>query len=184
VTGNDETAGVFCLEGEWDAQIEGRESVLPILEVLEQLEVIRFVHRNAHTTTELEHHIARWTERGQSFDLVYMAFHGSRAGLSLSEGHDVARERLAILMEGAGKGAGIHFGTCSVLRRSDTDLEQFISATGARMICGYTRNVDWVDSAAFDLALVYNPRRRRHPPRRRRPPPRSRRRAAATTAPP
>ncbi len=149
--------GVFCLEGEWEDEIETKRSVLPILEVLEGQDLIRFAHRNAHTREELEHHIRKWGEKGNDFDFVYLAFHGSRQGLWLSEGQEpVSLEDLASLIGDVGRGAVIHFGTCSVVRRADSDLQAFLDETGARAICGYTRNVDWVDSAAFDLALLYN----------------------------
>ena len=149
-------ARLFCLEGEWDDAIDDRQSVLPILEVLERQDVLRFVHRNAHSTVEFEHHLGRWAEHGPSFDLIYLAFHGSADGLVLSEGQEVSLARLGTLMRGLAKGAVIHFSSCSVLDRADEDLASFMRATGARAICGYTKDVDWIDSAAFDLALIYN----------------------------
>ena len=30
----------------------------------------------------------------------------------------------------------------------------FQEATGAKAVCGYTKDVDWVESAAFDLLLL------------------------------
>lgn len=148
--------GLFCIEGEYDEEIEKRKSVLPILQVLEQQEALRFVHRSAHTVAEFEHHLSRWTAQCRHFDVVYLASHGSRDGLHLSDGCDVSLERLASLVGKAGKGAVIHFGSCAVLDRPDDDLKRFLSATGARAICGYTEEVSWLDSAAFDLALLYN----------------------------
>jgi hypothetical protein len=137
--------------------VEDRQSVLPILEVPERQVALRFIHRNAHTIAELEHHLGRCAQQQQRFDLLYLAFHGSTAGLSLSEGDEVVPlARLASLMDGVARGAVIHLGSCPVLDRSDGDLQDFLSQTGARAICGYTKDVYWVDSAAFDLALLHN----------------------------
>jgi len=40
------------------------------------------------------------------------------------------------------------------LRAPDAVLTDFLKVTGAAMICGFTRDVDWVESAAFELALL------------------------------
>lgn len=97
-------------------------------------------------------------EQGSTFDFVYLAFHGSRAGLWLSEAEEEALslDQLARLMGRAGEGAVIHFGSCSVLNQPASKLSAFLKETRARAICGYTKSVDWVDCAAFDLALLYN----------------------------
>ena len=33
-------------------------------------------------------------------------------------------------------------------------VEEFQRLTGSKLVCGYTKNVDWVESAAFDLLLL------------------------------
>lgn len=68
---NDEMAGAFCLEGE--TSLLGSRSL----------------------------HIERWTEQGQTFDLVYLAFHGSQAGQHFDDQYEmtplvVDPERLVI----------------------------------------------------------------------------------------
>lgn len=38
---------------------------------------------------------------------------------------------------------------------SDTRaVEEFQKRTGAKAVCGYTRDVDWTESAAFDILLL------------------------------
>lgn len=47
------TTGVLCLEGEWEPDLRKRASVLPVLELLERLGVIKSIHRNVATPDEL-----------------------------------------------------------------------------------------------------------------------------------
>lgn len=37
---------------------------------------------------------------------------------------------------------------------SDAPLHEFLEQTGAALVCGYTRTVDWVQSAAFETVLL------------------------------
>lgn len=51
-------------------------------------------------------------------------------------------------------GKRLYFGSCSVLRATDAALHEFLSETDAAPICGYTRDVDWVESSAFETVVL------------------------------
>ena len=71
-------SGVFCLEGAWDEEdLTDRSSVRPVLDVLERLRCIDFVHRDIGTRAELEHYLRRWIEEDLAYRLLFLAFHGS-----------------------------------------------------------------------------------------------------------
>lgn len=43
------TKGIFCLEGDWHRCLDDRASVLPTSEMLEQLGLAKFIHRDVAT---------------------------------------------------------------------------------------------------------------------------------------
>ncbi len=51
-------------------------------------------------------------------------------------------------------GKVIYLGSCATLHVSNDRMEEFLDATGAAAVCGYTRNVDWFASGAFDIMLL------------------------------
>ena len=47
----------------------------------------------------------------------------------------------------------MYFGACSTLRAT-RKVEEFIRATAASGVCGFTKDVDWLQSSAVDLLLL------------------------------
>ncbi|MFY1635579.1 DUF6642 family protein [Solwaraspora sp. WMMB335] len=147
--------GVFCIEGQWHRDLNERGSVLPTLELLERLSRIRFIHRDAATPDELAYFLDRWLLRQYAdYRVGFFAMHGEPTRLCLTERHQVDLDDVADQMAGRCAGKRLYFGSCSVLRASDVRLREFLSTTGAALICGYTREVDWVESAAFETVLL------------------------------
>ena len=46
----------------------------------------------------------------------------------------------------------IHFGTCSTLRKPN-EVAYFVEQTRVSLVTGFTRDVDWIESSAFELLL-------------------------------
>lgn len=147
--------GVFCIEGQWHRDLNERGSVLPTLELLERLGRIRFIHKDAATPDELSYFLNRWLLRQYAdYRVGFFAMHGEPTKLCLTDWHSVDLDDVAEQMAGKSDGKRLYFGSCSVLRASDSRLQDFLSETGAALICGYTREVDWVESAAFETVLL------------------------------
>jgi hypothetical protein len=149
---------VFCLEESvWEDAIglSDQTSVLPTLELLERMGVLsEFVHRHAVGNTEFENYLS-WRDsdrRVRTYGTVYLAFHGTRKGLDVGD-HPVSLDDLA---ESIGKlpGGVVHLGSCSVLKRNAESARRFLEVTGARLLSGYERDVEWLDSAAIDTAWL------------------------------
>ena len=51
-------------------------------------------------------------------------------------------------------GCIVHFGSCSSHRARDRDFEDFRKRTGFVAVSGYSRDVDWIKSFAFDLLYL------------------------------
>lgn len=150
------TAGVFCLEGEWDHDsLESRLSVRPLLELLEMLKVSSgTIHRDVATRSELEHYLNRWTEDTESsYTVAYLAFHGTPGGIALAS-EDVTLAELAAYLGQGAKGRTIFVGSCGTLDAPESELREFCRSTGVRGLVGYVNDVDWEKSAAFDILVL------------------------------
>jgi hypothetical protein len=52
------------------------------------------------------------------------------------------------------EGKRLYFGSCSALRAPDATLAEFLRETKAAMICGFTKDIDWIESAAFETVVL------------------------------
>lgn len=146
--------GVFCLEGPWSDLLTDGSSVRPLLELLERRRVIEFAHRDAATVPEFENYLRQWSQkRYAKLGFGYLAFHGEKGTLWVGQ-EEYSIEQLAELLDGRLEGRILYFGSCSTLQVDDDRIENLRARTGARAVCGYTRDVDWIESAAFELNLI------------------------------
>lgn len=157
---------VLCLEGDWDNDLTSRTSVLPTLELLERMRIIDFVHRTVTTKTDLAYYLQRWGEDPplQDYFVLYLAAHGASlktgrrttAILELSDHPDgtVTLKELADMLGDGFENCVVHFGSCSVMRASDSVLDDFRTRTGVKAVTGYRENVAWVPSAAMDQLFL------------------------------
>lgn len=146
--------GVFCIESDWEVSMESKQSVEPTLQALERGEYIRLIRRSANTVAELELYLDRWFEkRHKDFSLAYFGFHGSASTLHF-EGDELSLTELASLIGGRAKGKILHFGSCRVMAATAEELQGFCSSTGVSAITGYTKDIDWLESSAFELLLI------------------------------
>jgi hypothetical protein len=145
--------GIFCLEGDWGG-LADRTSVRLGLDMLMTVRGDRLIHRNAATRAELEHYLGKWssgTYRG--FPLAYFSYHGSPGYLHLGGGN-VSLNELAEIIDGRLTGRILYFGSCGTLDLPGDELRRFVRETGVRAVAGYAADVDWEESAAFDLTLL------------------------------
>lgn len=160
------TNGVFCLEGEWDADLRKRTSVLPVLELLERLGAIKAIHRKVATTGEVEHYLNLWGQaRYNDYLVLYLAAHGDKGWLAWSSRNHTNLDDLAEVLGESAAGCYIHLGSCLTLF-NEKQASSFVEKTGVRALLGFRTSVDWVESAAFETLLLsklaeYAPTRRR-----------------------
>lgn len=130
-------------------------SVLPTLELLQRMGVVEeFAHRHVLGADEFRNYLS-WRGVGRrtaKYGVIYLAFHGSGQGLRVGAS-DVSLDELAELL-GPVPGVVVHLGSCSVLRSKEVEVRRFLKATGAQMVSGYERDVEWMDSAALDTAWL------------------------------
>lgn len=115
--------------------------------------MISLVHRDIATRPELEYLLDKWLRMKSRYDVLCLAFHGSAQTLHLGA-EDVTLDDIADILENRCQNRTVYLSSCSTLAASDDVLRDFCRRTKARAIVGYTRNVDWVESVAFELILI------------------------------
>ena len=146
--------GIFCVEGDWSPLLTERASVRELLQLLENVAGIPFIHHHIDSPEGLFDLLGQWSQRRYArYSLGYFAFHGQPGHLQVGRSL-VSLEELAHALEGALTGKIAYFGSCSVLKVPPEELDAFCSLTGSPCVVGFTRDVDWVASAALDLLLL------------------------------
>ena len=152
--------GIFCLEGDWEADLRSLMSMGPVLELLEKANEppVRSIRRGIGTVPEFEYYLGKWTQkRYQAYPILYLGFHGSPGILYLGHGKrrtEINLDWLEGQLEGKCRRRIIHFGSCGTLAAHGNRLRRFFQRTGALAVCGYKVEVDGVLSAAFEIVLL------------------------------
>ncbi|MET8040910.1 hypothetical protein ABZU25_08595 [Micromonospora sp. NPDC005215] len=146
---------VFCVEGQWGDDLAERGSVLPTLELLERLRRIRFIHRDVATPGELRFYLDQWlSHKYAAYRVGILAIDGGPGTLRLSNRHELDLAEVMSWIQGRCAGKLLYFDCGTILRVPESTLHDILEQTGADMVCGFTRTIDWVESSAFDTVLV------------------------------
>lgn len=104
---------------------------------------------------ELSYFLGRWVLRQYAdYNVGFFAMHGEPSCLWMTDRHSLTLPELGQHLEDKCAGKRLYFGSCSVLSAPKADLVRFLRTTGAAMMCGYVRRVNWVASAAFETVLL------------------------------
>ena len=164
--------GIFCLETIWFDE-RAPPSVRSLLELLERLSNIPFVHRDISTWEELDFCLGRWVGRDMykkdywlgDLGILYLGFHGSPGKISLRTDSpqriaddevdldEIAKSLTHCKSKYNVRGCVIHFASCSVLR-AEKQVEDFKNRVGAACVSGYSKQVDSTTSWAFELMFL------------------------------
>jgi hypothetical protein len=149
-----QSKGVFCLEGQWDADLRKTTSVRAVLQLLHDNCDIDYVFRDCATEQEFAYYIGRWVLRQyDAFPILYLASHGEAFSLCLGQ-HTCDLDELAGMLEGRCQNRLVVCASCSTLDVDKRHLKRFLKRTEALAICGYCLDVDWMKSTAFELLLL------------------------------
>jgi hypothetical protein len=138
------------MESFWDSKLEDRLNVLPVLELLEKTETCKYIHLSCNTPAELEYNLRLVGQRRPG--VLYLAFHGSPGKIHLGKRTKLGLDELASMMGGRFRNWIVHLSSCSIFRASST-VKRFADDTQASLVTGFTTQVDWLESAAFELLL-------------------------------
>lgn len=151
------SAGIYLIEGVWTSP--EMISAGTTLEGWTRAHGASFTVRRAATREEFVHHLQLWTEADVSYGILYLRFPRSdEGGLFLNDrgeaGASVSLEEIAHSIEQgeySSENCILHIGPCWPRSTTDGGLKGFLERTGFAAICGYSADVGWADSLAFDL---------------------------------
>ena len=155
------TRGIFCLEGEWNDSLERPSSVEPVLEILNKSSqgLVPYIRRDIGTMEEFGFYLDKALQaRYKKYPILYLAFHGEKGQILVGDQRkSESKVTLGViegLLAGRCKGRIVHFGACDTMDVHGRELNRFLRITGALAVSGYTKSVDWIRSAAFDMLLL------------------------------
>ena len=157
--------GIYCIEWTWGESYSVKKPLSLVAEVHE----VSKIHRVVGNAEDFGKSLTSWSRRimkNVDYAILYLGFHGFAKGLQVQAGDDsplhkyVRWEQIADLVADRGpdewrwEQSLIHFGACSTMDAADSDLEAFLRETKVEAISGYTRDVRWMASTAFDLMYL------------------------------
>lgn len=148
--------GLFCLEGEWEEDLADRTSIEPLLRLLEGIgECSDVIHRDVATRHEFVYYLNKWLAAEYAkYSVAYLSLHGSPGCLSLGVDQHITLDELAEAMDCRGEGRILYFGSCGTMAVDEHELRSFCRRTRIKGVVGYTKDLDWTESAAFDLIML------------------------------
>jgi hypothetical protein len=124
------------------------------LELLRLAANIPYIYRECAIGSEFGYYIRKWTlKRYAAYPILYIAAHGTEEGVSLDDG-DHSLEEIAEALEGRCTGRIIIVASCSALSVNRRHIRRFLEITNALAVCGYRKEVDWMQATAFELLLL------------------------------
>jgi hypothetical protein len=142
------------MEGAWSASVRDVRSVDPVLTALGSAGRARHAKRHINDAEDLTLSLKHWGQKQHSrFNIGYVALHGSPATVHIGRrAVDLYKVADQLPKRCLDKKA-LHFGSCSVLNLRPHEQENLRKALGAKVITGFTKDVDWFESLAFELLL-------------------------------
>ncbi len=159
MTNKTKKKGIYCIETERWYGRKDRSSVEPILRLLEQVNKVRYLRKDVATCAELEYFLKQYTMTSfHSHSILYLGFHGwgvkkGDPWMTLTEGEDIFLKWIGEHLHDSLKGRVVYFGACGIMK-AENALQSFRATTEAGAVLGYEKEVDWVESAAFDLLVL------------------------------
>jgi hypothetical protein len=148
-------AGIFCIEGFWFGDHQDKTSVKPILDLLNCVQKLPFVHHRCGTLAEFEYCIQRWKTKvfHKKYPVLWLAFHGAPGKICFGK-EEVAISDLADMLMDKCQGAIIYFGSCATMKWDRRSLQSFMQKTNTLAVLGYKKDVGWLPSASFEIRLL------------------------------
>ena len=151
------TWDVFCIETVWDR--ETNRSCRPLLEMMHACWGMDFVHRNAVTRDEFFRHLRTWAGSPEGeYSILYLGYHGSSGEIWLDGIEESAVENRVTVTDICNgidywcQNSVIHFGSCGTI--DEQHAKELFDRTGVSGVSGYRTDVEWIQSAAFELMYL------------------------------
>jgi len=148
------TKGIFCLEGQWQEDLRKKNTVRPILELLELNANVPYIYHDCATIAEFEFFLKKWRlAKYTKYPILYLAFHGGENGIWISDDF-INLTKIGELLKNKCKNRIIVLASCSTVNIQKSRMEIFLEKTQALAVCGYRLIVPWITATAFELMLL------------------------------
>jgi hypothetical protein len=145
---------VFCLEGDWDKDLRNKSSVSAALDFLQANCDIDYIHKNCGTKETLKYYLQQWKQKKyKKYTIAYLAFHGHPEKIQIGK-EFLNLDELAEMLNGSCVNKIIHFGCCNTLDTDEKSIRKFLQTTRALCVCGFRRDIDFLESSVFDMLLL------------------------------
>ena len=150
---------IYCIEGHWDyGNREVEPSVEPILHMLRSMgHWEHYARRDCATVEECCFFLNQEWRRCKLGSILYFATHGQPGEIWLSDEQVLPLETISALEFDLTK-CFVHFGGCNILAgNGKLRAREFMHATGATYVSGYSRETGWTDimeAPALALELI------------------------------
>jgi hypothetical protein len=142
---------IYCLEGNWNKNPRSHQSVKPMLVLLRTFANIKYVYYKCDTKDEFYKRLQQFTKGTyKNYSVLYLAFHGKPNRIEVEKQYITLKE-IATALEGKLANKIVHFGSCSTLRTSEKNIQNFMTTTNCQFISGYRKDVDYIEACAFEL---------------------------------
>ena len=120
-------------------------------------------YKTVATYEELRYYLSQMPKKMYSdYDIVYLAFHGVKGKIQLYEAKEkntvirlVTLEELAdMCSHGWLSNKAVIFGTCQTLSAAESRVQDFMQKSGACLVAGYRKTIDFTHSSLLDIGLI------------------------------
>ncbi len=145
--------GIWAMEGSWSTRATDVRTIMPVLAAMAGAGAARHARLPINRREDLVDAMTRWGQvQHKGFGIGYVAMHGSPGSVHIGRRRIDLAELGRELPRGLLASKVLHFGSCSVLEQ-ESDRRDLADAFGVRAITGFTADVDWFESLAFEILL-------------------------------
>jgi hypothetical protein len=122
----DQQKGIFAIEGRLDKDLRNPITIRPVLELLNAVGNIKFIHTTCATEEELKYYLLQWIlNRYSNYPILYLVFHGDVSGIVLAEKFVSLDEMADVLKDGCANRI-LMIGSCSTMAIDKRLLKRFL----------------------------------------------------------
>ena len=151
--------GIICIETEFEITSNRNRLHLnsePLLQFLSKTYGIPYIYRKVATIEELKYYFKQFRKKEYSdkYHIYYFSFHGETHLISFESGESLDLSELSNMANGIFDGKIVHFGSCRTMLGSQSTIQDFCNTSGAKMVSGFTKKVNFDLCAIHDAALI------------------------------
>lgn len=137
---------ILGIKSMWNREmIEPKSSSKPLLQYVSRETSIGYSFFMANTREELRFIFSKMIKKNSG--ILYLASHGNKNIFFFGAGNAdyVSLHELGDLLHNKLKGKAIHLSSCETLNIPESEILRFKGDTGATLVSGYTKSVDWME---------------------------------------